>query len=149
MQTGVARASSSSARHREEIKAEIGWPGSISPMASSTTGMLKQAANQKRRDMSSSSGSAGCSTLTIVGSNAMPHFGQSPGSSRTTSGCIGQVHSVFVVARTGDEDSSAMPQCGQLPGPGSSTLGHIGQIQRDPAPVFVCAAGARATSWSA
>ena len=27
----------------------------------------------------------------VLGSSAMPHFGQEPGSSRSTSGCIGQV----------------------------------------------------------
>ena len=58
----------------------------------------------------------------------MPQIGQEPGSSRTISGCIGQVHSVFVAATAGTAGSSAMPHFGQAPGRSLSTSGSIGQI---------------------
>jgi hypothetical protein len=44
--------------------------------------------------MSSSSGFRSSAAVTTLGSRAMPQRGQGPGSARTTSGCIGQVHSV-------------------------------------------------------
>ena len=51
--------------------------------------------HRNRRVMSSSSGFLS-SSVTTRGSRAMPQIGQEPGPSRTISGCIGQVHSVFV-----------------------------------------------------
>lgn len=56
----------------------------------------------------------------------MPQIGQFPGSSRTTSGCIGQVYWVFV-GSVGVSGSSAIPQLGQAPGASSRTSGHMGQ----------------------
>ena len=47
--------------------------------------------HQKRRRKSISSGFSPSSRLGISGSSAMPHFGQAPGWSWRTSGCIGQV----------------------------------------------------------
>jgi hypothetical protein len=55
------------------------------------------------------------SIVTVRGSSAMPQIGQLPGASRTISGCIGQVHSVFVTGAT-VSGSSAMPHFGQAPG---------------------------------
>jgi len=58
----------------------------------------------------------------------MPHFGQEPGISLTTSGCIGQVYSVLVSAAPMSRGSSAMPHLGQAPPPCWRTSGSIGQV---------------------
>jgi hypothetical protein len=82
--------------------------------------------------MLSSSGLA-AATVTVRGSSAIPHFGQLPGSGRTTSGCIGQVYSVFVASAAGASGSSAMPHFGHAPGPSLLTSGSIGHTY------FTCA----------
>ena len=59
--------------------------------------------------------------------SAMPQIGQSPGSSRIISGCIGQVY-----CRAGEAKrtrSNAMPQLGQSPAWSDSTSGCIGHDQ--------------------
>jgi hypothetical protein len=90
--TGAARAISTKGRTRPGSSDETGWPGSMSPMAMSTTGTARPAATHRRRVMSRSSGfSPVSSTVAVLGSSAMPHLGQSPGPSCSTSGCIGQV----------------------------------------------------------
>jgi len=67
------------------------------------------------------------------GSNAIPQIGQSPGASRSISGCIGHVQIVFNAA-TGVAGSSDMPHFGQSPGRSLSTPSHIEQTYF-PAPV--------------
>src|SRR5690606_38097006 len=85
---------------------------------------------QNRRRMSRYSGLGPSSAEIVRGSSAMPQIGQLPGSSRTISGCIGQVHSVFVfvAGAVGVARSSAMPHLGQAPGRSDSTSGCIGQV---------------------
>ncbi len=102
-------------------------PGISSPMASANSGTVSTRPIQNRRVMSTSSGLGPVSAATVIGSSAMPHFGQLPGSSRTISGCIGQVYCTLVAA-TGCAGSSAMPHFGQAAGTSDSTPGHIGQI---------------------
>src|SRR5665811_1325058 len=68
------------------------------------------------------------STLTVTGSSVMPHFGQLPGWSCLTSGCMGQVYSVLVAAAGATIGSSAMPHLGQLPGWSCFTSGCMGQV---------------------
>ena len=113
--TGVASASSTQFLAGPGIIRPRGLPGSISETMNSRMGSVASAETKNRLVMSSSSGLRS-STLTTRGSRAMPQIGQEPGSSRTISGCIGQVHSVRVgaIASTG---SSAIPHFGQLPGP--------------------------------
>ena len=89
--TGVASASWIQAVHRSPSSRWTGRPGSMSPMASRNTGRVSTRLIQNRRVMSTSSGLGGSSAGTVIGSSAMPQIGQSPGSSRTISGCIGQV----------------------------------------------------------
>jgi uncharacterized protein YraI len=62
-----------------------------------------------------------------MGSKAMPQIGQVPGSSRTISGCMGQVYWTRVRA-AGVAGSSAMPHFGQAAGWGELTPGHMGQM---------------------
>ena len=88
---------------------------------------------QKRRFMSTYSGFGPSSTVTVRGSSAMPQIGQLPGTSRTISGCIGQVHSVFVTTAAEISGSSAIPHFGQAPGLALTTSGSIGQIHFVPA----------------
>ena len=79
-----------------------------------------------RRFMSSSSGFVS-STATARGSNAIPHFGQVPGSGLTTSGCMGQTYWTFSSGHAGASSSRAMPHLGHGPGPICCTSGRIGQ----------------------
>ena len=97
-------------------------------MATAKTGSVNTRLSRNRRVMSTSSGLGASSRVTVVGSSAMPQIGQSPGSSRTTSGCIGQVYSTLVGSSAGIAGSSAMPHIGQAAGPSLSTPGHIGQM---------------------
>lgn len=62
----------------------------MSAIASTNTGRDRAAATQNRRVVSADSGFAGSSAATVRGSSAIPHFGQLPGPSLTTSGCIRQ-----------------------------------------------------------
>ena len=66
--------------------------GTICAIARKKTGMVKTSPNQKRRVMSVSSGFSPSSAETVCGSSAIPHLGQSPGPSCSTSGCIGHVY---------------------------------------------------------
>src|SRR6185312_11307643 len=67
----------------------------IGPMVMSSNGTDSAALTQKRREKSTSSGFGPSSPVgTPIGSSAMPQIGQSPGLSRTISGCIGQVYCV-------------------------------------------------------
>ena len=61
-------------------------------MAITTTGTVNPIAIQSRRVMSRSSGDPVSSTVTSMGSSAMPQIGQSPGPTCTISGCMGQVN---------------------------------------------------------
>ena len=60
--------------------------GSMSDMATSSTGIDNAAPIQNRRVMSSSSGFFSSVNATVRASSAMPHFGQEPGASRTIFG---------------------------------------------------------------
>ena len=80
--------------------------------------------------MSTSSGLGASISETTRGSSAMPQIGQEPAASRTISGCIGQVYSVFVNAAGFERSgSSAIPQFGQAPGRSDRTSGSIGQMK--------------------
>ncbi len=64
-------------------------------MATTSNGTDRTALTHNRRVKSTSSGLGPSSPVgTPIGSSAMPHFGQDPGLSRITSGCIGQVYCV-------------------------------------------------------
>jgi hypothetical protein len=96
-------------------------------MAIVNRGTPNQSDTFNRRLMSWSSGFPGAAADTLRGSSAIPQIGQLPGSSRTTSGCIGQTYSVLVVGSSIVSGSNAMPQTGQMPGPSCLTSGSIGQ----------------------
>jgi hypothetical protein len=97
-------------------------------MALRNTGAVSARLTQKRRVMSTSSGLGPSSSTTVVGSRAMPQIGQSPGASRTISGCMGQVYSVRVSGSAMAAGSSAIPHMGQAPAPSCSTPAHMGQM---------------------
>lgn len=67
------------------------------------------AASTNLRVMSLSSESSS-STCGVIGSSAIPHLGQVPGPSRTTSGCIGQVYFTPGLAAAGVARECAPPQ---------------------------------------
>ena len=92
-----------------------GWPGRNSDTMKARIGSVRTSDHRKRRVMSSSSGFCS-SSVTVRGSRAIPQIGHEPGSPRTISGCIGQVHSVLVTGAA-DTGSRAMPHLGQAPGP--------------------------------
>ena len=104
-----------------------------SPIARTTTGSVSARLAQNRRVMSTSSGLASSSTVTVTGSSAMPQMGQSPGPSSTISGCMGQVYRVWVRGPGTVTGSRAMPQSGQSPGPSCMTSGCMGQVYMAPA----------------
>ena len=81
--TGVASSSSTGARARA---------GTSSVMATISNGTVIAAETHNRRAMSISSGFFSSTADATRGSSAIPHIGQLPAASRTTSGCIGQVH---------------------------------------------------------
>ena len=66
-------------------------PPTISAIASPKIGSPPSAPIQARRVMLASSGFGASPGAAARASSAMPHAGQLPGSSRTTSGCMGQV----------------------------------------------------------
>ena len=132
--TGVAQASCSQFDAVRSIAAVTRSPSSISPIARAKTGKPTRAAQRNRRVMSSSSGLAASGT-TVRGSRAIPHFGQLPGSPRTTSGCIGHVYSTVGVRESAPISASrAMPHFGHAPGPSWRTSGHIGHEYQVSAP---------------
>src|SRR5687767_7156289 len=106
-----------------------------------TSGTVSAVLTQKRRVMSVSSGLSSSSVM-VRGSSAMPQIGQLPGASRTISGCIGQVHSVFVAGAVTISGSSAMPHFGQAPGLSCRTSGSIGQTYTASTGAKVLPAGA-------
>ena len=136
------------------LKGSAAAPAAISVIAMPNTGSPMAAAIRKRRVMSASSGFGASSCVTARGSSAMPHAGQAPGWSRTTSGCIGQVYSTATGGGAANSGSSAMPQLGQGTGSVSRTSGHIGQTYAATVP-GVPAAGGRVrapacpASWAA
>ena len=67
--------------------------------------------NQKRRRKSVNSGFSSSSAVGIIGSKAMPHFGQVPKPICTISGCIGQVYSAPGIS-TGAGGFSPRYACG-------------------------------------
>ena len=77
----------------------------------------------RRRVMSTSSGFSGSAAVTVRGSRAMPHLGQAPGLSRTTSGCMGQTYSTRDVGAAMVSGSRAIPQMRQRPGLALADLG--------------------------
>ena len=101
-------------------------------MATVTTGTVRASPTQNRRVMSRSSGLASSSSVTVLGSRAMPQIGQAPGAGRTISGCIGQTHSVRVVGASRSIGSSAMPHAGQALDAGSRTSGCMGHVWSPP-----------------
>jgi hypothetical protein len=98
---------------------------------------------QNRLVMSTSSGFFSSSTLTVLGSSAIPQMGQSPGASLTISGCMGQVYSVFVAGIAATVGSRAIPHFGQSPGPCWRTSGSIGHVYS------FAAFGATTGAWAA
>ena len=77
----------------------MGFVGSISLIAISSSGSDRTTLTQNRRVMSTSSGFFPSSSVTMRGSSAIPQIGQEPGASRTISGCIGQVYVTMSVPR--------------------------------------------------
>src|SRR5262245_19334167 len=69
---------------------------SMAPIVTRTTGAPRTTPIQKRRVMSTSSGSGLSVRSGTRGSSAMPQIGQAPGPGRTISGCMGQVYSIEV-----------------------------------------------------
>ncbi len=92
-----------------------GLPGIRSEIISARIGMVKTTEIQNLRLMSLSSGFSS-SVTTLRGSRAIPQIGQLPGSERTISGCIGQVHSTRVAGAATVSGSRAIPHLGQAPG---------------------------------
>ena len=88
---------------------------SIIAMASVTTGTVSAALTQNRRLMSASSGLASEAADGAIGSSAIPQMGQSPGSSRRTSGCIGQVQPARPLSALTDAAADSMPPRGPAP----------------------------------
>src|SRR5207249_1038923 len=91
-----------------------GGPGIKSDMARKTIGALNPTPIQRRRVISTSSGLASSSKVTVLGSSAMPHIGHDPGSWRTMLGCMGQTYSVLTDGAAGAAGSKAMPQAGSI-----------------------------------
>src|SRR3990172_3405701 len=127
--TGVPSASSSHPSVRGDARFSKGRRGMKSAIATRNSGTVSTALTQNRRRMSANSALSSSSAATVRGPRAIPHFGQSPGASRTTSGCMGQVHSLLKPGATG---SSAIPHFGQLPGPTCRISGCMGQVYSAP-----------------
>ena len=126
--TGVARASSIRSSPREDANQLNETPGMSPPIAMATNGRDSPRHTQNRLRMFRSSGFSSSSASTVRGSSAIPHFGQLPEWSCTTSGCIGQVYSIRVAGSVGLIGSRAIPHSGQSPGPFCRTSGCIGQV---------------------
>ena len=88
--TGVASRHCRAMKGRGPTQAAKGMPAWL-PISSANTAAAKGAASHSRRRRSISSGLGPASAAGVMGSSAMPHFGQSPGTDCTTSGSIGQV----------------------------------------------------------
>src|ERR671924_1259835 len=98
----------------------------MSDIARKKIGAVSATEIQNRRVISTSSGLASSSKVTVLGSSAMPQIGHEPGSWRTISGCMGQTYSVLTDGAAGAADSKAMPHFGHAPGGVSRTSGSIG-----------------------
>ena len=85
--------------HAQAIRVESACPAACQPWRSRAMARSARALIQKRRVMSRSSGFSSSVAVTVRGSSAMPQMGQDPARSRTISGCMGQVYSVFVQRR--------------------------------------------------
>src|SRR5579884_4260631 len=123
--TGAASASCSQAE-AGDISNSCSQPDpSMPPMLMTSRGMVRPAPIQKRRRMlrNSLSSSAEAEAETMRGSSAIPHLGQLPGLSETTSGCIGHVYSVL--AAEVSSSSKAIPHLGHEPGLLELTSGSI------------------------
>ena len=72
----------------------------IGTIATIHSGIVSTPETTSRRVMSASSGLVVSPATGTRGSSAMPHFGQAPGWSCTTSGSIGQTYSGFTSAGT-------------------------------------------------
>src|SRR5262245_53308463 len=90
------------------------------------TGSPRATPTQNRFDISTSSGLGASSSVTVRVLSAMPNLGHAPGSSLTTSGCIGQTYSSLVTGSPAT-GSSPIPQIEQLVGRSARTSGCIGQ----------------------
>src|ERR1035437_1048187 len=101
--------------------------GSSSETIRANMGAASAMLIQNRLDISASSGLPSSAVISR-GSRAMPQIGPTPGSERTTSGCIGHVYSVRATGRAIVAGSSAMPHFGQLPGPSCFTSGCMGHV---------------------
>src|SRR5687768_12663693 len=139
--TGVANAS----WIHDTMRAEIGTNPDISIIASTVRGAVKTTEPQNRRVMSFSSWFSGSAAVTVRGSRAIPQIGHAPGSDRTTSGCIGHVHSTDIDGAAGISSSRAIPHFGHAPGFLERTSGSMGQIHTgvlscSGAPVLTCGA---------
>src|SRR5918994_5907220 len=99
----------------------------MSDIARKSRGMDNATPIQNLRVISTSSGLASSSKVTVLGSSAMPQIGQLPGSERTISGCMGQTYSVLTDGAETLAGSSAIPHFGHAPGFDSCTSGSIGQ----------------------
>jgi hypothetical protein len=133
------------------IARSTGRPGIRSDIARRKTGRASERLHQKRRVMSISSGLSSSSRATTFSSRAMPHFGQVPGSARTTSGCMGQTYSVRVAGASSTSGSRAMPHLGQAAGEASRISGSIGQMYAAPSTAVAgaaCGAAADARTWT-
>ena len=91
---GVASTSCTQTARCGGISASSAALAKCSAMAMASSGTDSTTPTQNRRVMSRSSGLPASPAAGVIGSSAMPQIGQLPGSSRTISGCIGQVHSV-------------------------------------------------------
>src|SRR5437870_3585980 len=94
--TGVARISAIQFTRAAPSHAVTDPSLTISAIVTTNTGAPKTTASQNRRVIATSSGFASETSAgeARIGSSAMPHFGQAPGRSVTTSGCIGHVNLV-------------------------------------------------------
>ena len=124
--TGVANAAWIHPNHTGPSQRRASSAGIISLMAIARTGRVRAQANTSRRRMSASSGLRASPGAAALGSSVMPHSGQCPGVSRTTSGCMGQTCSVRAGANV--RGSSAMPHSGQSAGTSLRTSGWQGQV---------------------
>ena len=89
--TGVARAKASQLPSAPDRPCPRADPVSISPMVSTRRGRVSAVLAQNRWLMSTNSGSASSSRVTVRGSRDMPQMGHAPGLDWTTSGCMGQI----------------------------------------------------------
>ena len=90
-QTGIEKANELHPEVFMSGKAACREAGTCSAIASASTGTVSVKPNQNRRVMSTSSGFGPSSPVATTGSSAMPHFGQAPGPTWRTSGCMGHV----------------------------------------------------------